>query len=77
MTVSFKSNKGKEPATTLRKEQKMDTIALIVGGLLFIIGILGVMVGFFPPNDGALAIAGAVVFGAGMVSKALTTRSVE
>jgi hypothetical protein len=48
-------------------EEMMARIALVVGGLLTVVGIVGVIVRLFPPNDGALAIAGAVIFAAGVL----------
>ncbi|HPO07504.1 MAG TPA: hypothetical protein PLZ55_02465 [bacterium] len=52
----------------------MEKTALVVGGLLTVIGIIGIVLNLFPPNDGALAIAGAILFGAGVVSKAISGR---
>ncbi|HPA45116.1 MAG TPA: hypothetical protein PK395_05060 [bacterium] len=48
--------------------------SLVVGGLFTVIGIIGIVLNLFPPNDGALAIAGAIIFGAGVVSKAIVGR---
>ena len=50
-----------------------EKIALMVGGLLTAFGVLGIVFGFFPSNggDGALAIAGAVIFGSGVIAKAI------
>ncbi len=52
----------------------MEKIALNVGAWLCGFGIVSVVVKLFPPNGGALAIAGAIIFGAGVVSKAIAGR---
>ncbi len=49
----------------------MENAALIVGGLIAIAGIIGTHVRFVPPNDGALAIAGAIVFASGLIARAI------
>lgn len=43
-----------------------------VGGLVFLIGVVGVFVRL-STNDGALAIAGGVVFASGVIAEALRT----
>jgi len=49
----------------------MEKAALIVGGLLAVVGTIGIIVGLVPPNDGALAVAGAIIFASGLISKAI------
>jgi hypothetical protein len=52
----------------------MTRVAFVVGGLLTVLGFVGVIVRLSPPNDGAPAIAGAVIFAAGVISKASAAR---
>lgn len=52
----------------------MERWAVIVGGWIAVVGILGVILKFFPPNDGAIAIAGAAIFGSGVVAKAIAAQ---
>ena len=53
----------------------MDKVALTVGGLIAIVGIVGVVVRLFPPNDGALAIAGSVIFASGIIAEAIAAQN--
>ena len=51
--------------------------AVIAGAIISVIGIVGIFV-HISHDDGALAIAGAVIFAAGMISSALTrSKSVD
>jgi len=49
----------------------MEKVALIVGELLTIVGVIGTLVRFVPPNDGALAVAGAIIFAGGLIAKTI------
>ena len=50
----------------------MEKAAIVFGGVTVLIGIIGVAVGFYPPNgDGAVLIAGAVILGSGIISRAI------
>ena len=50
----------------------MEKTALRVGGLLVVVGLIGMVVHLFK-NDGAILVAGAVIFAAGVISKAINT----
>ena len=52
----------------------MNILVMIIGGFIATVGIAGVVWRFFPPsNDGALAIAGAVILASGVISNAITS----
>lgn len=48
-------------------------IPQVLGGLLAVVGIVGVFARI-SSNDGALAISGAIILAAGMVSEAIVSR---
>ena len=49
----------------------MEKAALIIGGWFALVGFVGVAARFFPPYDGEIAIAGAVIFGSGIIARAI------
>jgi hypothetical protein len=53
------------------------SLALTAGGLILVIGILGVVLRFFPPYDGEVALAGAVLFAAGVLSRSSSCKNVN
>ena len=52
----------------------LNTFALAIGGFLTIAGILGVIVRIVPSYDGEVAITGAVLFAAGLISNAIISQ---
>jgi hypothetical protein len=52
-------------------EEILCALALFFGGFILLVGIAGSALKFFPPNDGSFAIAGAIVFAAGLISSAV------
>jgi len=55
------------------RSDRVATTSIYVGGILGIIGIAGIIMGFFPPvGDGLLAVTGGIVFGSGIIAKAIT-----
>lgn len=47
--------------------------ALWAGGILTILGLIGIVAGAFPPSgDHVITITGAIIFGSGVIAKAIS-----
>lgn len=45
----------------------------IIGAFITLVGLIGIFAHCFPPHDGDLAITGAIIFAAGLISERIGT----